>query len=245
MDQKITTLYERPGLSYALNALNQKVWPEFLMHWPCPEWRELFGIFKPFQVLVLDPEENLIGFGHAAPFYWHKELILLPESLREILGLAVNGFHRGLLPNYLIALAVVVSPQHRGGGISSLVLSAMKKMAIEQGIGGIIVPVRPTKKAQYPLIPIADYATWKNADGLPFDPWLRIHHRLEAKIYRTSENCMEITGAVAEWEKWTELTMPASGEYVVPGALRPVTINRESDRGVYTDPCVWVRYELR
>ncbi|MBE9511729.1 MAG: hypothetical protein IMY71_12700, partial [Bacteroidetes bacterium] len=43
------------------------------------------------------------------------------------------------------------------------------------GIDNIAFPIRPTLKCHYPLIPMDDYINWQNKDGLPFDPWLRVH----------------------------------------------------------------------
>lgn len=51
---------------------------------------------------------------------------------------------------------------------------------------------------------------------------------------------MTITGSVAEWEKWTGMRFPESGEYVVPGALRPVVVDLEEDLGLYEVPNVWM-----
>ena len=55
---------------------------------------------------------------------------------------------------------------------------------------------------------------------------------------------MTITGTVSEWEAWTGMPFPDSGEYVVPGALVPVSIDRELDRGRYVEPNVWVLHRL-
>jgi len=38
---------------------------------------------------------------------------------------------------------------------------------------------------------------------------------------------MIITGAVAEWEQWTGMALPESGQYVVPDGLDLVDIDRE------------------
>jgi len=51
---------------------------------------------------------------------------------------------------------------------------------------------------------------------------------------------MRVSGTVAEWEAWTEMALPASGAYVVPGALAPIQIDRERDEGVYVEPNVWM-----
>jgi hypothetical protein len=40
------------------------------------------------------------------------------------------------------------------------------------------------------------------------------------------------------------MRFPESGNYVVPGALQPVEIDRERDEGVYEDPNVWMNHRL-
>ena len=55
---------------------------------------------------------------------------------------------------------------------------------------------------------------------------------------------MTITGTVAEWEGWTGMLFPESGDYVVPGALELVTIDREADLGTYVEPNVWMHHQL-
>ena len=47
-------------------------------------------------------------------------------------------------------------------------------------------------------------------------------------------------GTVADWERWTGLALPESGEYVLRGAMNPVTINRDGDEGVLTEQNVWM-----
>jgi hypothetical protein len=49
---------------------------------------------------------------------------------------------------------------------------------------------------------------------------------------------------VAEWEEWTGMAFPESGDYVVPGALVPVQIDRERDEGRYVEPNVWMRHAV-
>jgi hypothetical protein len=87
--------------------------------------------------------------------------------------------------------------------------------------------VRPNWKERYPLIPIERYASWVREDGLPFDPWMRVHARLGAEILRPEPESLRIVGAVAEWEEWTGMAFPESGEYVVPHGLAPLRVDRE------------------
>jgi hypothetical protein len=106
----------------------------------------------------------------------------------------------------------------------------------------LVAPVRPTLKSLYPLIPIERYVRWTRDDGSPFDPWLRVHWRLGAEYLKTAPEATTITGTVAEWEEWTGMSFPESGEYVVPSALQPITIDRKQDVGTYSDPNFWMRH---
>ena len=117
-------------------------------------------------------------------------------------------------------------------------------IARSHGLEALIAPVRPSWKERYPLAPIERYAFWRRDDGLLFDPWLRTHERLGAEILRPEPRSLRITGTVAEWEEWTELPFPESGEYVFPGGLAPVTIDREQDVGRYWEPNVWMRHAV-
>jgi hypothetical protein len=120
----------------------------------------------------------------------------------------------------------------------------MAALARRAGLGGLIAPVRPSWKERYPLAPIERYALWRRADGLPFDPWLRVHVRLGGEILRPEPESLRITGSVSEWETWTEMAFPESGSYVFPHGLAPVRIDRERDTGAYWEPNVWVRHAL-
>lgn len=55
---------------------------------------------------------------------------------------------------------------------------------------------------------------------------------------------MTIPGTVSDWEGWSEMAFPESGDYAVPGALTVVSVDRERDEGLYVAPNVWVRHRL-
>ena len=115
-----------------------------------------------------------------------------------------------------------------------------KKNAARSGFSSLIAPVRPTWKARYPLIPMDDYVGWTRADGLPFDPWVRLHARLGAEQLDVCPASLTIEGTREEWEDWAGMGFPADGRYVVPGALVPVEF--ASGRGVYVEPNLWMRH---
>lgn len=50
------------------------------------------------------------------------------------------------------------------------------------------------------------------------------------------------TGTVAEWQTWSVMVFPDSGDYVIPDGLSTLRIDREADEGVYVEPNVWLQH---
>ena len=143
-------------------------------------------------------------------------------------------------PTVLCALGITVADEWRGQGLSRSMIERMGEIGRNHGLATLIAPVRPTLKHRYPLTSIDRYLSWRRPDGTHLDPWLRTHERLGATIVKSAPESTVTTGTVAEWEEWTEMALPESGAYVVPGALVPIEIDREHDEGVYLEPNVWM-----
>lgn len=116
----------------------------------------------------------------------------------------------------------------------------MRDIAQRNGLHRLIAPVRPSWKHRYPLTPIENYVRWRRADGQLLDPWMRTHERLGARVATPLPRSLRITGTVPDWESWTDLAYPESGDYVFPGGLATVHIDRKADRGTYQEPNVWL-----
>ncbi|MDQ1645571.1 MAG: hypothetical protein QOJ50_1755, partial [Cryptosporangiaceae bacterium] len=126
--------------------------------------------------------------------------------------------------------------------LAEVIVRALKAAAVAIGAPGLLVPVRPILKPQYPLIPLERYVAWRTAEGDVFDPWLRLHQRLGAEVLAIADDSLLVTGTVAEWEGWTGLALPDSGAYVVPGGLVPLHVDVTADTGTYREPNVWVHH---
>jgi GNAT superfamily N-acetyltransferase len=145
-------------------------------------------------------------------------------------------------PDVLSAMVAVVDRGHQGQGLSTVLIGAMVDLARRNGFPALIAPVRPTWKDRYPLIPMERYASWTRDDGLPFDPWLRVHARLGAEQLEVCHASMRIEGSVEDWKEWTGLVFPDDGDYLVPGGLVPVRV--VDGRGTYVEPNVWMRHSV-
>jgi GNAT superfamily N-acetyltransferase len=238
------TLEEKPELRAELEQINSTVWPEFLLHMEMKHAEALFTTFAEFQLLLCNPSGELIAFSLAVPLKWDDTPGDLPRNISEIMQRALDANQRAAEANTLAVFAAVVNEGYQGQGLSSTLLKEVKRLAAANGFTALIVPVRPTWKNRYPLTPMSRYASWTRADGAPLDPWLRVHWRLGGKILRVEPSARTVNGTVMEWEKWTGMSFPESGEYIVPGALQPVSIDREQNIGMYEDPSVWVKHPV-
>jgi hypothetical protein len=91
---------------------------------------------------------------------------------------------------------------------------------------------------------MTEYAARTRPDGLPEDPWLRVHVRAGGQILKVCPVSMTIAGSLSQWRGWTGMPFDTGGPVVVPGALTPVEVSVEHDRAVYVEPNVWVRHRL-
>lgn len=247
MTARIVTHAEQPSLEERHREIVRSVWPEFMRHDPvCNEyWALLFARFPQFQCYLYDDGlDEVQGIGNTIPIAWDGTVEGLPAGVDGVLIEGFQQLERGILPTALSALQAAVAPGRQGQGLSRAIIDGMRDLAVQRGLVDLIAPVRPSMKSRYPLTPMEQYVQWQRDDGLPLDPWIRVHRRLDAEILRIAPRSMVITGTVTEWEAWTDLVFPESGPYVVPGALNPITIHRQRDEGRYEEPNVWMRHRL-
>jgi len=230
------------------SIITETSWPEFMLHDPVANqnWYELFGRFEEYQFAMLDTETNrMAAMGNSLPFHWDKDLSELPERGWDWVFLqAIKDHKKGIAPNIQSAIQIAIHPDYQSQGLSAKMVQAMRAIGKSKGFKNLVAPVRPNQKSKYPLTSIDDYITWKTDEGLPFDAWLRVHARAGAKIIKPCHEAMTIHGTRAEWEEWTKLRFPQSGEYVIPGALNPMEMNVEKDEGIYIEPNVWMAHEI-
>ena len=210
----------------------RRAWPEIVFHDAISNanWGRLYDERPEFQFALIE-DGTVLAEGNSLPVRG------MPASWREALRAGFDADE----PDRLCALAILVDPDHQRRGLSRPMLEHMRGLAFTRG-WELVAPVRPSLKHRYPLTPIERYVEWRRDDGLLFDPWLRAHERLGAELLGIAEESLVSEGTVAELEQWCGLAFPESGSYVVEGALVPVEIDLERDRGSYREPNVWMRH---
>ena len=244
MEIQVVSHRDRPEFSGRLSELEGESFPEFLLHDGFDECRpHLLAEYALYQLYVIDPDGgNLLGAGNALP-YFRQAGEPLPK-FQQLLTAAPEQFRQGIRPNVLCPVQAMVVDDARGSGVSERIISAYKELASAGGLKAVCVPVRPTLKPLYPLAPIQRYITWTRENGEKFDPWLRMQERTGAKFTEIAYDSTVITAPVSDWEAWTGMQFPESGEYVIQGGHVPLVIDCENDTGRYSEPHVWYTYLL-
>lgn len=239
MPLTISVLADRPDLVGPMwNMPNS--WPEFMRHDPIGGlfYSNVESRFAEYVLVAQDDSGEVVACAYSVPF------VLGDDEL------PVNGWdfviRNGLLtdlaggtPDAISAVEIAVRPDLQGTGLSSQMLVAMRDNAARHGFAELVAPVRPNGKAD-PHEPMSTYAFRVREDGLPVDPWLRVHVRAGGRIVTVAPRSMTIPGTLEEWREWTGLPFDTAGPVVVPKALSP--INCDVDHGVatYVEPNVWV-----
>jgi hypothetical protein len=202
-------------------------------------WPRLTEELPDFQFHILDGDD-VVARARSIPVHWDGTVEDLPDGID---GAIARGFDEPGA-NTLCALVIMVPRNVQGRGASRLALQAMMAIAREHGFGALIAPVRPNWKERYPLTPIERYAAWRRGDGLLFDPWMRVHERLGASVLKPEPQSLRITATVVEWEQRVGMAFPETGEYVFPGGLATLAVDRERDVGRYWEPNVWMLHDV-
>jgi hypothetical protein len=240
----VFTHAERPDLA---ERVDFNVWPAYNTHGDVLKryWSRLYEELREFQfVLYEDDEDVVVAEGHSIPFVWDRTAEGLPAGIDGLVEGAFRLLEEGGEPTALSALAIEIRATAQGRGLSGSMIAAMGRIAREHGFRDLVAPLRPSWKERYPLTPIERYARWTREDGLPFDPWIRTHVRLGGEILRPEPRSLRISGTLTEWEGWTEMAFPESGEYVFPHGLAPLSVDREHDLGLYYEPNVWMVHRV-
>ena len=227
----------------------ENLWPEFMTKDPTGSlyYRYYEQFWPEFVLLAVDRETGQpVAKAHSVPIAFSGDIAGgLPETGWEwAIRTAVHDRLAGTTPTIVSALEIAIRHDLRGSGISGRMLAAMRDNAARLGFTDLVAPVRPSAKTAQITKPIDSYAYETRADGLPVDPWLRVHVRAGGRIVNVAHQSMVISGTLEQWRSWTSLPFDTTGPVKVPGALTPVQCDVAQDSAVYVEPNVWIHHRI-
>jgi len=226
-------------------------WPEFMLKDPIASFYYEDPRLERYYDFVLvaydDSAPNkILARSFSVPFclgedYGRKTL---PDGgWDSVIRWADQDFLLERKANAVSALEINILSSARGQGLSGRMLQAMRDNVKRLGFEDLYAPVRPSQKHLEPDTPIEDYAHRMREDGLPTDPWLRVHLRAGGRIIKVAPYSMVIANTLESWREWTGLPFDQSGSCIVPQALVPVNISVEQNYAVYVEPNVWIHHK--
>lgn len=237
---------QRPELTLRIERLIDDVWPTYFRKarsWPEDgrvDWSGIYRRWPHLQLGLLDGD-RLIAAANSVPLTWSGPAAALPkEGWDWAMRCALDDHEAGHRTHTLCGLAVTIARDRQGEGLSRRMLRWMHAAGKARGMERLIVPVRPVHKARHPHTPMAEYATWVDAAGLPRDPWVRTHVRIGGRIGVPCDEAMRMTGTIQEWSAWLDTPLPDDGVITHPELLAPLQIADGS--ALYTEPNLWVMH---
>jgi len=198
--------------------------------------------FQEYDLILTDENDQLAATGWGVPIMWSGVVTELPSSFADVLRQSIE-VHDGLgMADTFVICGAVVHPSLKGSGAAESLIRALCDTAAAHHLVNVVAPVRPTRKHLYPLIDIDAYAAWLRDDGMPWDPWLRLHVRIGGRVICLSREAQTMTDTVSQWEEWTGLEIPVSGDYIIPKGMAPLRVDTNTDLGTYVEPNIWVRH---
>jgi GNAT superfamily N-acetyltransferase len=247
MESKVWSLAERPEMTEQVLGMANS-WPEFIRHDPVGNafYGRIARELPEYVQFAVDERGEVTAHAHSVPFAFAEEAEhgLPARGWDEVLARAFDDLRHGTPPDTVSAISIVVAPRAQGTGLSGRMLAAMRDNAGARGFREVLAPVRPSAKHLEPRTPMAEYAFRVRADGLPHDPWLRVHVRAGATVEAVAPASMTVSASLDEWRGWTGLPFDREGLVEVPGALVPVHCVPEHGYAVYVEPNVWVRHTV-
>ncbi|MDQ1036739.1 GNAT superfamily N-acetyltransferase [Streptomyces sp. V3I8] len=243
----IASLAERPEMSGRVTGMAD-TWPEFLRNDLVgnAHYGRIARELPEYVLFAQDASGEVVAHAYSVPFALGDEKpgALPPRGWDDILVWAFGDLRGGVTPDTVSAVSVVVAPHAQGTGLSGRMLSAMRDNARKRGFGEVVAPVRPSAKHLEPRTAMEEYAFRTRGDGLPHDPWLRVHVRAGGRIEAVAPASMTVAASLGEWRRWTGLPFDEEGLVEVEGALVPVHCEPARGYAVYVEPNVWVRHAL-
>ena len=224
---EVVRLVDRPDLTGAFWDLTD-LWPDFVLADPIADlYFSRLDEVADHVLLAVDEHGRVLARALGVPFRMGADVgrsDLPANGWDGVIRWAWLDALAGRVPTHLSALEITVAPDARRTGLATRMLEALRDSARDAGLQGYVARTR--------------------ADGLPADPWVRLHVRAGGRVVGVCPTSMIVPGTLAQWRDWTGRALDTDGPTVVDRALVPVHVDLAHDYAVYVEPNVWVEHTL-
>ena len=241
----VVRLADHPELVGPFWALSD-LWPAFMQEDPVADlYFSRLSAYPEHVLVAVDDDGQVVARALGVPFAMgeeHGRPDLPASGWDGVIRWAWLDSLVGRRPTHLSALEITVAARGRGTGVAGHLLEALRTTARAADLVGYVAPVRPSRKHHEPRVPMGDYVARRREDGLPQDPWLRLHVRAGGRVVGVCPTSMTIPGTLAQWRAWSGLPLDADGPVELAGGLAPLHVDVGQDHAVYVEPNVWVAH---
>jgi hypothetical protein len=244
----LATCAERPDLFNQSVALENATWDRlsFLDYTAAhhTHYEDLLERFPECRLCMVEVETGeMVATGMCVPLSVNDGSALPDEGWDWIVDTAMS--QKNMRANTIGALSISVPEQHRHRGFARDMINMMRAVAGTKKCWGVIAPVRPSVKSEYPLVSMDEYVSWTDSRGRIFDPWLRSHVAAGGKINGVCARSMVVDQPIEFWRDWAEPTsLESDGTVPFAGALAPLHVNTRTGMARYVEANVWVTHRL-
>jgi len=197
----------------------------------------------PLDWIVLSNDNILIGHGVLCGINWDESIGDLP------LGWSDSTYRSSLekkCKNTYVALFARVQSEFRQQGHAAKLIETMKELSIIEN-KHLIIPLRPPfrYKEEYAQMSFNDFCNLVRDDGMPLDPWIRLHYKIGATKLLVSEFSHQHAMSIQDFcSSFPRVKLDKTGYYMV-------NINKETYSSfvdikhgfaIINQGCVWVRH---
>jgi hypothetical protein len=235
------TAAERPDL-WDRGIESATVWLEYNLHGDILNrwWGHLEEELADYQFVIYDDvTDQVVAEGHTGPFRWDGQPHSLPLGIDAVLELIFTQHRAGETPNTLCpgGRDTSAEPGQRDG------VTAVDRDAHDRHPSAAHPLCRSCPAVAEGALPtdphraVRHLAPRRSPTVRPLDARARAPRRTVGPPLPQS---LLITGTVEDWEAWTSMAFPESGEYTFPEGLATLAIDRQANRGTYWEPNVWM-----
>lgn len=207
----------------------------------------VFDKIKLNWIIIIDENNNLLSHGMLCKIFWDGSVDSLPED--GWTGSTITSYKNEMEKiknNTMVGLFAHVTKKFRDKKLSGELIESMKKLAKKYNYK-LIIPLRPPSRYQkeYCSMDFEKFCNLKREDGMPVDPWFRLHRKLNAKFLKISKTSHQRAMSISTFYKlFGKKNIEKTGYYdfEIFGNWHNIYIDLSLSVVVMNEGCQWVEH---